>query len=385
MKDGSFSGTITASTINGGSISGATITGNTISGGTISGTSISGGEISGATITGNTISGGTVTGSTISGGEISGATIKGNTISGGTVSGTAISGGTISGTSITGTTVTGGTIQTNDSGARIVLDGTTANDPSLKLYGTNNAVLMQADKNGLTVNNGAISGGTVSGSAISGGTVSGTAITGGTVNGTTITGGTIQTGTENARIVLDGDSVNAPRLTVYGYENNVLMQADENGLTVNEGTITGATIQNSASGAQILMDASSSIKGQYNGETHNIINMEQNNSGTHHMIVDAEDRIDIRSPKVFVTDESAGTGSTTVYETFTDNDEGYSFVSNVEKDMQGRTELFLKDVGEDEGDVYCTLPVILKMTKTNFKVIHGRLLTGYETTSSSID
>ena len=364
-KDGTFSGTISASTISGGTISGSTISGNTIRGGTISGTTISGttisgGTISGATISGNTISGGTITGTTVSGGTISGATISGNTISG----------GTINGTSISGTTITGGTIQTASSGSRIVIDGTTSNAPSLKLYGTSNNVLLEANSSGVTV---------------TGGTISGSTISGGTIAGTTITGGTIQTATEDARIVIDGSSNSAPRLIVYNDLDEIMVQADENGLTVNEGTITGATIRNASSGAQIVMDSTSSLTGQYNGVIHNIINMEQNNSGTHHMIVDAEDRIDIRTPAVYVTDESAGTGSTTVYETFTDNDNGYTFVSNIEKDMEDRTELFLKGVTEEEADVYCTLPVVLTVTKTNFKVIHGRLLTGETEYSESID
>lgn len=50
MKNGTFSGTITASSISGGSISGTTITGGSISGGTITGGTISGTQISGSVL-----------------------------------------------------------------------------------------------------------------------------------------------------------------------------------------------------------------------------------------------------------------------------------------------------------------------------------------------
>ena len=48
--NGTFSGTITGSTITGGTITGTTIEGNTITGGTISGTTITGGTIIGSEI-----------------------------------------------------------------------------------------------------------------------------------------------------------------------------------------------------------------------------------------------------------------------------------------------------------------------------------------------
>lgn len=57
---GTFTGTITGSSIIGGTITGGTIKGGYISGGTISGASIEGGHISGSTISGGTLSGSTI-------------------------------------------------------------------------------------------------------------------------------------------------------------------------------------------------------------------------------------------------------------------------------------------------------------------------------------
>lgn len=77
-------------------------------------------------VTGNgtftgTVSASTITGATITGGTITGTTISGGTITGGAISGGTITGGAISGGTITGATVTGGVIQTAASGSRVVL------------------------------------------------------------------------------------------------------------------------------------------------------------------------------------------------------------------------------------------------------------------------
>lgn len=55
MKDGTFEGSLSGSTISGSTIDGNTITGGTISGTTISGTTINGGTVNGATINGGNI------------------------------------------------------------------------------------------------------------------------------------------------------------------------------------------------------------------------------------------------------------------------------------------------------------------------------------------
>lgn len=128
MADGTFSGTISGSTISGSTINGSTITSSKTSGGVTKTTKIQDGTITtndlqatsgtfSGTLSSGTVSGGTISGASITGGTISGGTISGETISGGTVSGAAISGGTISGSAISG-----GTVQTGgNSGSKLLL------------------------------------------------------------------------------------------------------------------------------------------------------------------------------------------------------------------------------------------------------------------------
>jgi hypothetical protein len=155
-----------------------------------------------------------------------------------------------------------------------------------------------------------------------------------------------------------------------------------NASTIKGGTITGSTIQNAASGSRVLMDSSSSLKGYYGDVLHNIINMSNRNNENNDLIIDADHQLHIRTPKVYVTNTSAGTGETTVYETYNNYDNGYSFVSDVYKRQSD--EYFLKGVTEDEADVLCMLPVLLTAEWTTFKIRHGMLLSGATTRSSNI-
>lgn len=212
---------------------------------------------------------------------------------------------------------------------------------------------------------------------------------------------------------LDGQMViggtNVPSLTVYkhvqGQPDEILFQISSAGLQWNSAnssmttagvvTLTGASIRTSTSGARIVIDDTSSIKGYSGDDLHNLINMEQTVSDTHQMTIDADTQLNIRTPKVYVTNESAGEGSATVYETYNNYSntapmtDGYSFISEVSKygvDTPGVPyhimELWVKDVGQSEGDVYCTLPVYLKYEYTKMKVRHGMLLSG--ATASSV-
>ena len=140
-----------------------------------------------------------------------------------------------------------------------------------------------------------------------------------------------------------------------------------------EGTITGSTIQSAKAGKRLVMDASTSIKGMNGNTLDNLINMEQTVSGSNQMTIDAKTQLNIRTPKVYVTTQSAGEGEATVYETYTGN---YNFVSGVEKYMTGCVELWVDDAGQEEGDVYCTLPVFLDVSWSSFSIKHGMLLSG---------
>lgn len=216
---------------------------------------------------------------------------------------------------------------------------------------------------------------------------------------TGVAGPYTQAWTLDGRLVIGG--TNVPSLTVYDSQQNIIFQTSRSGtvwnstnsrmnaqgeLTVKNGSVTGATIQTSTTGSRIMMDSSSSVKGYYGDELHNIINMASRDGNNNNLIIDADHQLHIRTPEVYVTNQSAGTGSTTVKKTYTTgSDRGYTFVSNVDKySGEGYTELWLKNVGEDDGEVYCTLPVILNVEKTEFNVCHGMLLTDYTITSDVI-
>jgi hypothetical protein len=153
------------------------------------------------------------------------------------------------------------------------------------------------------------------------------------------------------------------------------------GTTINGGTITGTTIQNAATGSRVLMDSSSSLKGYYNNTLHNIINMSNRNNTNNDLIIDADHQLHIRTPKVYVSNQSYGTGSGTVYETRSDN---IKVVHHVSKNYEDKTELWIANSGEDDGDVYCTLPVVLDVTYDEYSVKNGMWITGNTRTSDSV-
>lgn len=195
----------------------------------------------------------------------------------------------------------------------------------------------------------------------------------GQINATMITAGEL-----NANIIKTG--------IITDQEGKFTLNMETGELKIKDGefsgTITGSTIQNSKTGSRIMMDSSSSVKGLYDNTLHNIINMSNRNNNNNDMIIDADHQLHIRTPKVYVAEQSYGTGGGTVYETRTDSIE---VVHSVKKDMEGRTELFLSDVGEDEGDVYCTLPVVLDVEYDTYTVKNGMWITGKTTRSESIN
>ena len=172
-----------------------------------------------------------------------------------------------------------------------------------------------------------------------------------------------------------------------------------------DGTLSGVTIQSDeestsgVSNARLVLDDTTSIKGYYGATMHNLINLEQVVSGTHQMTIDADTQLNIRTPHVYVTNQSAGTGSATVYETITDTTQTitqnttYYMIKDLGKveatdpdRPEALKELWVQHVDEEDAtpaDVYCTLPVYLKYTKTPLKYIHGMLI-GEGTTQSVI-
>jgi len=166
--------------------------------------------------------------------------------------------------------------------------------------------------------------------------------------------------------------------------------------TMKDGTLQGVTIQSADAGssgsynARLVLDNTTSIKGYYGDTMHNLINLEQVVSGSHQMTIDADTQLNIRTPHLYVTNQSAGTGTATVYETVTDNPTGasdanpnYYLVKNLNKYAEAEdplhptVERWVKTVSEEEAsewDVFCTLPVYLKFDKAPLRYIHGMLV-----------
>lgn len=203
---------------------------------------------------------------------------------------------------------------------------------------------------------------------------------------TGIDGPYTQAWTLDGKMVIGG--TNAPSLTVYDDDENILFQISANGMqwssdssSMTEAgvlTMTGATIQTSESGARILMDASSSLKGYYGDTMYNLINMEQSVSGTHQMTIDANTQLNIRTPNLYVVNQSAGTGSLTAYQTATG---AYDLVSNVSKYYGEGVELWIAASTEDEGAVFCFLPALLTVEKKTYNRYLGMTVTGSTTTT----
>ena len=144
------------------------------------------------------------------------------------------------------------------------------------------------------------------------------------------------------------------------------------------GVITGSVLQSSKTGRRLLVDTTTSIKGMNGNTIDNLINMEQVVSDTSQMTIDAKSQLNIRTPNLYVVNQSAGEGQLTAYQTAT---ESYSVVSHVEKYMTGCTELWVDNAGQEEGDVYCTLPVFLSVSRTTYQRYLGMTVTGASTTT----
>lgn len=209
---------------------------------------------------------------------------------------------------------------------------------------------------------------------------------------TGVAGPYTQAWTLDGRMVIGG--TNVPSLTVYDNQQNILFRIDKNGMqwdapnssmttagvlsmnggSIDAGTITGATIQTDEDGARVVMDDTSTIKGYYDNTLHNLINMEQVQSGTHAMVIDAAERIDIRTPHVYVREQSGGTGALTVYETLTSIDSsgaGLEYVKSVSKNTEGCPEVWTGSYDSSQGEVLCILPVFLNVDYAKYDIRNG--------------
>lgn len=126
------------------------------------------------------------------------------------------------------------------------------------------------------------------------------------------------------------------------------------------GRIVGSEILTAESGRRAVLDTSSALKG-YDGATiYNILDM-LSAGNNRQMTLDGKNQITIRTPSLAVINKSFGTGSGSAYETKTGS---YTYVSHVEKNYSGCTEMWV-------GSVYCTLPVFLSVQKSSFNTVLG--------------
>ena len=270
-------------------------------------------------------------------------------------------------------------------------------DGTLTIKGPNNTTIATFGPSGIDVKKGSIKGTTL--------TVGGAGNADGSINVNDANGNNIGTWNNGGLDVKKG-SIKGASLTVGGNNNadgqinvndssgNNIGTWNKDGLNVKSGTITGSTVRTVESGAKMQMDKSSTLKGMRDDTLHNAINMMQ--GSTNQMTIDADTQLNIRTPHVYVTDQSAGMGSATVYGPQTDSladfqNETYDTgrlcyrILDVRKlmpadDPTGQTyhmqELEIKGVGEGQGDVRCTLPVFLKFRYKNERRMHGMVLSG---------
>lgn len=231
---------------------------------------------------------------------------------------------------------------------------------------------------------GAISSAKIASGAVSEVKIANGAVTAGKVAANAVTADKIKAGAVNADKLaanavtaakiaanaVTADKINAGAVTAGKIAAGAITADKIAANAINGKTITGATIQTATSGARILMDTSSSVKG-YNGSTLvNILNMSQSISSAIQMTIDAKNQLNIRTPKVAVTTSSYGTGGGTATVTRTGDT---NYVSDVSKSWDGAFEVYVnvRDGDWNTWDMYCTLPVFLNVKYSKFHTIHG--------------
>lgn len=140
------------------------------------------------------------------------------------------------------------------------------------------------------------------------------------------------------------------------------------------GKIVGAEIWTAESGRRVGIDKTSAIKGYDGDDIYNLIDL-MSEGNERQMTIDAKTQLSIRTPKLAVINRSYGTGGGTAKTTKTG---ATSYVTNVEKDYNNATELWV------EGTVYCTLPVWLRVYRTSIETMLGFMLDGSTTTTNTV-
>lgn len=243
-----------------------------------------------------------------------------------------------------------------------------------------------------------------SGNTIGTWNASGINVVGGTINGAEINGGSVK----GSNVYVGGQGGSG--LFIYDGTTLIGKWDKTDGLVVWKGTISGTTIsgnnisggkivgseiQTASSGARMVMDSSSTLKGM-NGDTpYNFIDMMQGRSQTTEMSIGANDHLNIMTPFLGVaTSKSASTVQETVRET----SKSARRLTNVRKCYLNSTGDPTQDDPYNSGNrlgikecnvaicdpstkvvndyIYCQLPVILVNEAYDEQRVHGMVLSG---------
>jgi hypothetical protein len=117
--------------------------------------------------------------------------------------------------------------------------------------------------------------------------------------------------------------------------------------------------------------------------------MSNRNNNDNDLIIDADHELHIRTPKIYVAEQSAGTGSTTVYETLSkvgtgSQGNGLELVTHVSKKYDGYDEYYLANVPEEDSDVLVTPPVVLNVGYPKYNIRNGLWTSDNSTRSEDI-
>lgn len=153
---------------------------------------------------------------------------------------------------------------------------------------------------------------------------------------------------------------------------------------IGTGTLSAVTMQTAKSTENVQRVAiekkTSAIKGYTSGGTLiNLIDMVNGNTNSANMVIDAKNMLAIRTPKLGVTNGSAGTGAAEVKTCITQTG---AYVTNITKNM-GDSEHQTWE-GYVFGDTcYCTLPVFLNVTYSDTGFVNG-LAISHDTAQTEI-
>ena len=164
------------------------------------------------------------------------------------------------------------------------------------------------------------------------------------------------------------------------------------------GTITGSTIQSSATGVRMVMQNDVTLRGMDGSTTYNFIDMMQGRNNTTQMTIGANDHLNIMTPVIaLATSKSASSVKTTVQNTNIDtlrnvrkivmtegapyNPIDPSTGENTLKIKEGNVPIYNNNMQLVDA-AYCQLPVFLLIEKDTRPVMHGMLLDGSSYTPS---